>query len=1395
MSSESHEIIKLKSLEAHNWLPWKTRIEAVVDDKKLMKWLLGSEPRPKYKDPEKPEDSETTAMDKWDEKDKRLRSILLSNISDAEMGPAIGAKTSAEIWQKLKAAKESNSGIAKLTARRKLYRLTADDSTDIAEHVKQMRQVHQELSIMGVEVSDEDFLGLLMTSLPEGWDNFSNTYFTANATGINKITSDEFISAINDELRRRSARATTSDTALKAYASNSYSGSRPHNGTRQGNQNTKTKCDNCGRGGHSKADCWSKGGGKEGNSPWKQKRQARKKDTANKADDNMSSVDIAYMASDDFVMPEEHSRDAWWLDSCANQHVCVNKSLFTSYTKQWDRKIGGIGGKCAVEGIGTIVLKFRVGSDIIRHHVKNVLHVPKFNSNLLSLGHLDAVGIKFEGSEGQVRLKSRDGKTIGTGKKKRNMYFLDAVGDVPEMAIANAAVDDTATWEEWHRRYGHLAYSGLERLKKAGMVTGLDIDGDAKPNGICEACVKAKLARRAFPKEATEKTEKPGELTFTDVWGPARIESIAKSKYYISFTDHHTRRVSVVFMRSKDEAYDRVTEYLTRVERKYEYLPKAIRFDNGKEYVNKKLEDWLKKKGIEIQTTSPHSPSQNGIAERFNRTLVELARAMLFAKRLPGFLWAEAVSHAAYLRNHAPTRALDGMTPEQAWTGRRPDVSHLREFGCPVWVRDEDNNLSKFAPRANEHVFVGFVDGPKAIRYYDARTRRIKSSRNYVFGNNPDVDDTPGLVVLLEGERNVEDNQQNAPPAQEIQANQNDTHHDQQDVQTTPIIPAPTPNAPSTGVRKRIPRNAKQLVDYRKSGNPQARIPGAHYQAEVEAAQERERAEGESDSGEEEVDNPPAANFADIAWMATDDSISSDVPKTIRDARKSSEWPQWLAAMEEEYGQHMSRGTWELVEPTEGRKAIGCRWVYAKKYDENGNVTKYKARLVAQGFSQIPGIDYTDNYAPVARLDAVRVCMALSAIKKWNMRQLDIKGAYLNGVLEEELYMRQPEGFDDGTGRICKLKRALYGLKQAGRVWNKKLNSTLLAMGYTRTDADPCVYTKVKGDITVVLTVWVDDLILCGNSQVEIDRTVAELGKSFEVKDLGEPKLLLGIQITRNAKAGTVTLSQRNYINTILHRFGYSDLNPASSPLDPNTHLKKRDKNLPPDPAVVHDYQAKLGSVMYAAIGTLPQLAFAVQKLSQFSSNPAPEHVTALKRVFRYLVHVRDRNLGLTYGGQETWPEEIVGYTDSDWASDLDDRRSTSGFVFMLGGGAVCWSSKKQASPATSSCEAEYMAAAHCARHAIWLRRLLSDLSISISSPTTLFIDNQSTLRLTQDEMFSQRSKHIDIQYHFTRYHVLNGNLSTFYCSTKDMVADIMTKSLPRDLHDKFTEDMGLLPV
>lgn len=392
--------------------------------------------------------------------------------------------------------------------------------------------------------------------------------------------------------------------------------------------------------------------------------------------------------------------------------------------------------------------------------------------------------------------------------------------------------------------------------------------------------------------------------------------------------------------------------------------------------------------------------------------------------------------------------------------------------------------------------------------------------------------------------------------------------------------------------------------------------------------------------------------------------------------------------------------------------------------------------------------------------------------------------------------MEQPEGFNDGSGRVCRLKLPLYGLKQAGRMWNKKLNAQLTTLGFNRTNADPCVYYNNQDGKITILTVWVDDIILCGDSESRIDTTVSALKKIFEVKDLGEPKLLLGIQIIRNRKLKTITISQRNYINTILERFNYSKINPIPIPLDPNVTLRKRDDEItPPEKHLVKEYQTKLGSIMYASIGTMPQLAYAVQTLSQFSSNPGAEHMSALKRVFKYLAHARDHEVGIVYGGTRQWPVDIIGYTDADWASNPNDRKSISGYVFLLGGGAISWSSKKQTTVALSSTEAEYMAATHAARHAIWLQRLFQDIGIQLPDSMALFIDNQSTISISNDVMFHQRTKHIDIQYHFIRNLVIDGIIDTYYCPTLDMVADILTKGLPRAQHEKLTVDMGVLPA
>lgn len=484
----------------------------------------------------------------------------------------------------------------------------------------------------------------------------------------------------------------------------------------------------------------AKGGGKEGKGPrakkgnGKYKSKGKERSAQAQTDINNDLQDSAYQADETSQFSTDISCHDWLADSGTTSHICNNRESFIDFIPLTSSSITGIGNHSVKAlGRGTVKLDFKVGEKSFPHLLHDVMYTPNATNNLLSISRLDDTGGSVDFSQGGCKLLDRNGRVIGIGRKVRRLYLLDARvrAGVPDQA--NVADEVGESWDSWHRRYGHLSISALQQLHAKHIVEGLTISDSSPPFTQCESCIQAKQHRQPYPHEAEDRSKTIGELTHSDLWGPARVESISRARYYISLTDDYTRRCTVMFLKSKDRAFECVKEYVTLIERKYGATPKIVRVDNGGEYTGTKAKKWCADRGIELQTTAPYSPSQNGVAERFDRTLLELARAMLFGKDLPSFLWAEAVRHAAYVRNRAPTRALDGKTPEEVWNGKQPDISHLREFGTAVWISLEGKGRSKLLPRSKKFVFVGFEDGPKAVRYFDATTRKIKVSRNFVF--------------------------------------------------------------------------------------------------------------------------------------------------------------------------------------------------------------------------------------------------------------------------------------------------------------------------------------------------------------------------------------------------------------------------------------------------------------------------------------------------------------------------------------------------------------------------------------------------------------------------------------------------------------------------------------
>jgi hypothetical protein len=423
-------------------------------------------------------------------------------------------------------------------------------------------------------------------------------------------------------------------------------------------------------------------------------------------------------------------------------------------------------------------------------------------------------------------------------------------------------------------------------------------------------------------------------------------------------------------------------------------------------------------------------------------------------------------------------------------------------------------------------------------------------------------------------------------------------------------------------------------------------------------------------------------------------------------------------------------------------------------------------------------------------METIRVVIAEAVRKKWKLRQMDVKSAYLNGYLKEEVYMEQPDGYDDGTKRACRLIKTLYSLKQSGREWNEELNKRLTRIGFKRLVSDPCAYRKEMNTHVQIVTVWVDDLMLFTNDERAMVNLRRELEDSFEITDLGEPSKIVGIEITINDRNGEVKLTQERYIEAILKKHGLENANKVAVPMDPKIRFEKAESSTDPRDKS-NAYASLIGSLMFAAVATRPDIAFPVFRLAAYTADPSLQHWTAAKKILRYLAGTKQE--GITYRPSDK-PDNapiITGYSDASFASH-DDMTSISGYVFLSGGSAITWGSKKQLSTSLSTTESEYTCLADAAREAIWLHNLYRELGMEIRKPIMIYGDNQGALAIANNPQYHKRTKHFDIKNHFIREKIRDRSITIEYCPTQDMTADMFTKPLPKEKFSKHKSELGM---
>lgn len=524
------------------------------------------------------------------------------------------------------------------------------------------------------------------------------------------------------------------------------------------------------------------------------------------------------------------------------------------------------------------------------------------------------------------------------------------------------------------------------------------------------------------------------------------------------------------------------------------------------------------------------------------------------------------------------------------------------------------------------------------------------------------------------------------------------------------------------------------------------------------------------------------------AWMASNDfilalasstNVSSD-PTSFQEALDSECKQNWLEAMREEMEALAENETWELVSLPKDAKLISNRWVFKTKLKEDGSVDRFRARLVARGFTQEAGVDYGETFSPVARYDTVRIVLAVAAVEKLLLAQFDVKTAFLYGLLQEEVYMNQPEGFDDGSGRVCRLKRSLYGLKQAPRCWNNRFVNFMKRQGLEATSADPCLFVRKSGNRKLIVALYVDDGLVAGSDQDEINSFIKKLQAEFKITK-GSMNNFIGMQIKQSLDG--ILVNQKVYIENMLKRFNMDQANSLSTPCG---GCEKESEELVGNEV---PYREAVGCLMFLMIATRPDIAFAVSRAARAVEKPTTADWLNVKRIFRYLRATS--NYGLFYRKISN-NKNVDVYSDADFGGDVKTRRSTTGVVATFAGGAVSWSSRLQKSVALSTTEAEFVAASEGAKELIWLTRLLNEIGVDCTQKPTLHVDNASAVKLTKNPEFHKRSKHIEIRYFFVRECYLNNQIAIEHISGNNQIADILTKFLSRERFETLREKLGV---
>ncbi|WVZ52304.1 hypothetical protein U9M48_003377, partial [Paspalum notatum var. saurae] len=1068
---------------------------------------------------------------------------------------------------------------------------------------------------------------------------------------------------------------------------------------------------------------------------------------------------------------------SWVLDSGCTNHMTRERDMFTSLqvTNESQEIVFGDSGKGEVIGVGNIPISHD-------QSLSNVLLVDSLSYNLLCVSQLCEKGFNCLFTDEGVQILRREDSSIAfTGRLKGKLYLVDFTTNRVTSETSLVAKSDKG-WL-WHRRLAHVGMRNLAKLQKDEHILGLT-NVSFEKDKVCSACQAGKQVGVPHPAKNIITTSRPLELLHMDLFGPVAYISIGGNKYGLVIVDDYSRFTWVFFLSDKGETQEVLKKFMTRAQNEYEVKIKKVRSDNGKEFKNTGVEEYLDEEGIKHEFSVPYTPQQNSVVERKNRTLIEAARTMLDEYKTPDNFWAEAVNTACHAINRLYLHKIYKKTSYELLTGNKPKVHYFRVFGCKCFILNKKTKSSKFAPKVDEGFLLGYASNAHGYRVVNKNSGLVEIAVDVTF------DETNGLQGYLD--KNVAGNEE--PPCAAIKKlaigevkpqEKKDEQVDQARVVMPNVLPCleqggaarPSEEFPQVGDQTLMskdsvpPRDAPQEQDQDSSENS----PIAQQEEHGGQEQENEdQAQVHKDDGQ--IQRQQLVPHPRVHQTVQRDHPVDNILGTSR-VEQALEDPDWVMAMQEELNNFTRNEVWSLVERP-NQNVIGTKWVFRNKQDEHGVVTRNKARLVAQGFTQVEGLDFGETYAPVARLESIRILIAFATHHNFKLYQMDVKSAFLNGPIQELVYVEQPPGFEDPKkpNHVYKLHKALYGLKQAPRAWYECLKEFLLKNGFEIGKADSTLFTRKFDNDLFVCQIYVDDIIFGSTNKAFCDEFSRIMTKRFEMSMMGELKFFLGLQI-KQLKEGTF-LCQTKYTQDMLKKFGMENARPINTPMASKGHLDLYDESKKGKNVDQKLYRSMIGL----------DIMLSMCMCARFQADPKECHLVAVKRILRYLVHTP--NLGLWYPKGSTF--DLLGYSDSDHAGCKVDRKSTSGTCQFLGRSLVSWSSKKQTSVALSTAEAEYVAAGACCAQLLWMRQTLRDFGCEFSK-IPLLCDNESAVKLANNPVQHARTKHIDIRHHFLRDHEAKGDIALHHVSSENQLADIFTKPLDESRFCDLRSELNIL--